>query len=62
MYRSGKIKPVPIMEFDVSEISQAYRFFSSKDRVGKVVISLENLNSIIKVRLFLFMCLFFLIS
>ncbi|CAG9942769.1 unnamed protein product [Clonostachys rosea f. rosea IK726] len=49
MYRSGKIKPVPIMEFDVSEISQAYRFFSSKDRVGKVVISLENLNSIIKV-------------
>ncbi|CAH0025602.1 unnamed protein product [Clonostachys rhizophaga] len=49
MCQSGKIKPLPITEFDVSEISQAYRFFSSKDRVGKVFISLEKPNSIIKI-------------
>lgn len=49
MYRAGEIKPVPITAFDVSEIAQAYRFFSTRDRVGKVVISLENPGSMIKV-------------
>ncbi|KAL9595237.1 MAG: hypothetical protein Q9219_006571 [cf. Caloplaca sp. 3 TL-2023] len=40
--------PVPIKTFDVSDITQAYRQFSQKNRVGKIVISLENPQSIIK--------------
>ncbi|KAI1078778.1 putative polyketide synthase [Whalleya microplaca] len=42
MYRSGHIKPVPITRFEVADISKAYRYFSSRDRIGKIVISLEN--------------------
>ncbi|KAI9368958.1 putative polyketide synthase [Aspergillus egyptiacus] len=49
LYRAGAVKPVPIATFDVSEISQAYRFFSTKGRIGKVVISLENPSSLIRV-------------
>ncbi|TGJ84628.1 hypothetical protein E0Z10_g4132 [Xylaria hypoxylon] len=49
LYRSGQIEPVPITTFDVSEISQAYRYFSSKDRIGKIVVSLENPNSLLTV-------------
>ncbi|KAF7504184.1 hypothetical protein GJ744_002603 [Endocarpon pusillum] len=48
LYRSGAVKPVPIQTFDVSEITQAYRQFSQKNRVGKIVISLENSQSIVK--------------
>ncbi|KAI3330930.1 KR domain-containing protein [Ustulina deusta] len=39
MCRVGEIKPSPIATFDVSEIGQAYRCFSLKDRIGKVVVS-----------------------
>ncbi|CAG8904561.1 unnamed protein product [Penicillium egyptiacum] len=49
LYRAGIVKPVPIATFDVSEIAQAYRFFSTKGRIGKVVISLENPSSVIRV-------------
>lgn len=42
LYRSGKIKPVPSTIFPVSETIKAYRHFWSKDRVGKIVINLEN--------------------
>lgn len=42
MYRSGEIVPVPTTCFSVSQVVQAYRFFSSKDRIGKVAISLED--------------------
>ncbi|CAH0054704.1 unnamed protein product [Clonostachys solani] len=49
LYRSGQVKPVPISTFDISKISQAYRFFSGRDRIGKVVISLENPQSLIPV-------------
>ncbi|KAL8735750.1 MAG: hypothetical protein Q9166_000613 [cf. Caloplaca sp. 2 TL-2023] len=48
LYRSGAVMPVPIKTFDVSEITQAYRQFSQKNMVGKIVISLENPQSIIK--------------
>ncbi|KAL8768386.1 MAG: hypothetical protein Q9194_005723 [Teloschistes cf. exilis] len=48
LYRSGAVKPVPIKTFDVSEITQAYRQFSQRDRVGKIVVSLENPQSIVK--------------
>lgn len=42
LYRAGEIKPLPAKVFDVTQISQAYRFFANKDRVGKVVFSMEN--------------------
>ncbi|KAF4953184.1 hypothetical protein FGADI_6159 [Fusarium gaditjirri] len=42
LYRDGAIQPPPIKVFDVSQIAQAYRGFLSKDRVGKIVVSLED--------------------
>ncbi|PYI20858.1 putative polyketide synthase [Aspergillus violaceofuscus CBS 115571] len=42
LYREGKIQPPPLKVFDITEVAQAYRFFANKDRVGKVVISMEN--------------------
>ncbi|KAF2258784.1 polyketide synthase, partial [Lojkania enalia] len=50
LYRSGALQPVPIKIFDASEVSQAYQYFASnKDRVGKVVLSLENPQSSVPV-------------
>ncbi|KAL7944087.1 polyketide synthase [Trichoderma barbatum] len=49
MYRAGIIKSSPIATFDVAEIGQAYRYFGNKDRVGKVVISMENPKSLVQV-------------
>lgn len=48
-YRSGHVKLGPSTLFDVADIAQAYRYFSSKDRIGKVVVSLENPQSQIQV-------------
>ncbi|KAI1465640.1 polyketide synthase-like protein [Daldinia caldariorum] len=45
LYRSGQIKPAPITKFDIAETYEAFRYFSTKDRIGKVVVSLENHNS-----------------
>ncbi|PFH62270.1 hypothetical protein XA68_14401 [Ophiocordyceps unilateralis] len=45
LYREGKIKTLPVATFDVSEIAQAYRYFTNKDRIGKVAISMENPHS-----------------
>ncbi|KAG9231668.1 polyketide synthase [Amylocarpus encephaloides] len=47
LYRSGHISPVPMTIFDVADIVQAYRHFSAKDRIGKVVVSLESPQSLI---------------
>ncbi|KAK7936648.1 polyketide synthase [Apiospora aurea] len=49
LYRSGQIKAAPSRIFDVEDIAQAYNYFSTKDRVGKVVISLEKPKSIVQV-------------
>ncbi|KAL7794100.1 polyketide synthase [Trichoderma afarasin] len=49
MYRAGIIKSSPITSFDVAEIGHAYRYFGNKDRVGKVVISMENPKSLVQV-------------
>ena len=49
MYRAKEIKPVPIRVFDVSEITQTYRYFSSKGRIGKVVVSLQDPASVVRV-------------
>ncbi|KAI0479720.1 hypothetical protein F4859DRAFT_513220 [Xylaria cf. heliscus] len=51
IYRSGEIRPVHITTFDVSEITKAYRYFSSKERIGKVALSLEDPNNILTVAL-----------
>ncbi|KAH9985835.1 KR-domain-containing protein [Xylariaceae sp. FL0662B] len=45
LYRSGQIKLAPITKFDVRDIAQAYRYFSSRDRIGKIVVSLEDSKS-----------------
>lgn len=42
LYRAGDIQALPMEVFDVMQVSQAYRFFANKDRVGKVVISMED--------------------
>lgn len=42
LYRAGDIQAPPIKVFGVSEITQAYRTFTQHDRIGKIVISLEN--------------------
>ena len=49
LYRAEQIKPPPFKVFDVSEITQAYRYFAGTSRVGKVVISLEKPESRIPV-------------
>ncbi|KAI0120147.1 polyketide synthase [Nemania sp. FL0031] len=41
-YRAGKIRELPMKVFDITQVSQAYRFFGNKNRVGKVVISMED--------------------
>ncbi|GAW26376.1 putative polyketide synthase [Rosellinia necatrix] len=53
LYREGKIKPPPIATFDIADIAQAYRYFNNKDRIGKVVVSMENPLSRVPVRIFL---------
>ncbi|KAK8119741.1 polyketide synthase [Apiospora kogelbergensis] len=49
MYRSGQLEPAPITTFDVSNIAKGYRYFSSPDRVGKIVISFTDPESRIPV-------------
>ncbi|KAJ8131779.1 hypothetical protein O1611_g1844 [Lasiodiplodia mahajangana] len=49
LYRTRAIRLPPIRTFDVSEISQACRYFSTRDRVGKVVISLERPESLVRI-------------
>lgn len=42
LYRAGVIKPLPMRVFPVTQAPQAFRFFATKDRVGKVVLSFED--------------------
>ena len=42
LYRAGKIRAPPITVFDVTQLSEAYRYFANKDRVSKVVISMQD--------------------
>ncbi|KAI1752350.1 polyketide synthase [Xylaria castorea] len=51
LYRSGIVTPPPITEFDVKDISNAYRYFSNADRVGKIVVSLNDPTSRVPVAL-----------
>ncbi|KAI1439451.1 putative polyketide synthase [Annulohypoxylon stygium] len=49
LYRDHKIHDIqPRVTFDVSEIIKAFRFFSQPSRIGKVVVSMENPSTMIK--------------
>ncbi|KAI0396107.1 polyketide synthase [Xylariaceae sp. FL0594] len=49
LYRTEQIRPAPVAIFDVSDIVKAYRYFSLKDRLGKIVVSLEQPETSISV-------------
>ncbi|RYP36601.1 hypothetical protein DL767_003305 [Monosporascus sp. MG133] len=50
LYRSGQIEPLPLAVYDAANISQAYRYFSTKDRVGKVIVTMEDADSQVPVK------------
>lgn len=53
LYRERKIMKIePLEVFDISDISQALRHFSSRNRMGKVAINLENQKSVLRVQPF----------
>ena len=48
------IKPIDVITtFDVAQAKEAMMFFTSSKRIGKVVLTYENSNSLIKVDSFL---------
>ncbi|KAI0146386.1 polyketide synthase [Xylariaceae sp. FL1272] len=49
LLRSKEIESFPTKTFDVSETAKAYRYFSKRDRIGKIVISFEKPDSIVPV-------------
>ncbi|KAJ5952075.1 uncharacterized protein N7479_010488 [Penicillium vulpinum] len=51
LYREGTITAFePLSIFDVSETMQAFRYFSSRSRMGKVAINLERGDSVIPIQ------------
>jgi len=51
LYREGKVVAIePLAVFDISDVTKAFRHFSSRSRMGKIAINLENPESIIRVR------------
>lgn len=51
MFRERVIKAIePRRVFDISEITQAFRFFAQPSRIGKVAVSMDNPGSMIEVR------------
>ncbi|KAF5867859.1 putative polyketide synthase protein [Botrytis fragariae] len=49
LFRDGSIEALPTTVFGVTDIAQAINFFSAKDRIGKIVISMEDESSTISV-------------
>ncbi|KAI1123051.1 putative polyketide synthase [Nemania abortiva] len=49
LFRAGEIEQLPTTTFGVSNISHAYRHFSSRDHIGKVIVSFEDRNAQIPV-------------
>ena len=50
LYRDGSIKVFnPLKIYDASDIADAFRHFSSKNRMGKIAISFENDASLVRV-------------
>lgn len=53
LYREKKIMKIePLEVFDISNITQALRRFSSRNRMGKLAINLENQKSVLRVQPF----------
>lgn len=53
LYRDGKIKAFDTLKvFEAAEVSQAFRHFSGKNRMGKIAISFEDDASMVKVSRF----------
>lgn len=51
LYREDKIMGFePLQVFDVSKATQAFRRFSSRNRMGKVAINLERITATIDVQ------------
>ena len=51
LYREKKIVRIePLEVFDISDITQAFRYFSSRNRMGKVAINLQNPTSVLRVQ------------
>ena len=51
LYREKKIMKIePLEVFDLSDASQAFRYFSSRNRMGKVTINFQNPTSMLRVR------------
>ncbi|KAI0116548.1 putative polyketide synthase [Nemania sp. FL0031] len=48
-YRLGYIRPPPITSFAAADVGKAYRFFSSEARIGKIVLSFEEEDSMIPI-------------
>ena len=42
LYRAREIRPFPTKVFGMADIAKAYLFFSSPNRIGKIVVSLED--------------------
>ena len=49
LFRGGSIQASNSLNFDASEVSSAFKAFSTKGQIGKVAVSFENDNSLIKV-------------
>lgn len=51
LYREGKISAFePLKVFGIHEITSAYRYFSSRSRMGKVAINLESVEAAIQLQ------------
>ncbi|KAI0401620.1 reducing type I polyketide synthase 10 [Xylaria palmicola] len=51
LYRAGKVRAIePLQVFDVAEATQAFRSFSSRARMGRIAINLENPDAKVRVQ------------
>ena len=49
LFRGGSIQAFSSLNFDASEVSSAFKAFSTKGQISKIAVSFEDDNSLIKV-------------
>ena len=49
MYHQDSIKPIPLRQFAVTNIEEAFHAFAKENRTGKVVITYQEEDALIKV-------------
>ena len=50
LLRDGRIRPLDVIKtYDIAELEQAMIYFSSELRIGKVVVTFSNPESLLKV-------------